>query len=87
MTMTRSATECSAPRWLRLVLLVCLGLGISAGPTVAAPSRSADSPRQSTVLTAAFTDGILGNRTRMVQVTFIGFAIAVVILVTGVRKY
>ncbi len=40
-----------------------------------------------TVLCGGITDNIIGNRPRMIQVTFIGFAIGVFILMTSTRKH
>jgi len=39
------------------------------------------------ILFGGLFDGVLGNRSRMVQYAFIGFAIGVAILVTATRKH
>lgn len=77
------------PRWFLLLLFFCLSVGVTAGSARALepPITVAPIAKQTAPLPAAATDGILGNRSRMVQVTFIAFAIGVAILVTATRKH
>ncbi|MCI0641402.1 MAG: hypothetical protein L0Y72_08725 [Gemmataceae bacterium] len=46
------------------------------------PSRTTTS-----VLIGGFWDYVKGNRSRMIQIAFIGFAVGVVILITSTRKH
>ena len=72
---------------LLLAGLILLGLASSA-PAAAVSNPRAGAPlQQPKVLVAGFFDNVVGNRSRMVQFTFIGFAIGVVILMTATRKH
>jgi hypothetical protein len=80
-------------RWLLLLLVGLLALGALTSPVLAAesspsgPAASMAASAAPTVIFAGLFDYVTGSRTRMVQFTFIGFAIGVVILMTSTRKH
>jgi hypothetical protein len=93
-------TYSHAPRVLPLVLLAAWAL--CALPAPAGASDPASTPEQSVPVSSAvqspspgfmpapvagLKDYIIGNRSRMIQVVTIGFALGIVILVTATRKY
>lgn len=75
----------SAPVMILLALLV---LGTVLSPL---PANEIDYPGSNALPPALlanwFMDTIIGNRTRMVQVTFVAFGIGILILVTSTRKH
>lgn len=75
----------SALRGLCLVLLATLVLTAFIAPCQAEPPVT--STRACTPLFAGLTDYIIGNRSRMVQTTFIAFGLGILILVTATRKH
>jgi hypothetical protein len=60
------------------------GFGVS---QPAACSSAAIPQSISITLFAGLTDGIVGNRSRMIQAAFVAFAIGVFILMTATRKH
>jgi hypothetical protein len=76
---------------LILFLLSLVLLGSMAAPAVAADAAVAGQEQISAPapapLFAGFFDSVLGNRSRMIQLACIGFAIGVFILMTATRKY
>ena len=80
-----SSSFATALRGLCLVLIVAFVLAAFV-PAVQAealsPSRAA-----APTLVAGITDYFIGNRSRMVQTTFIAFGLGILILVTATRKH
>jgi hypothetical protein len=71
-------------RWLVLLLAAFLSFFTWNAPVGAAqPVATSAAP----VVVAGIFDGIVGNRSKMIQFTFVGFAIAVAILMTATRKH
>ncbi len=58
------------------------GFGVPQPAACNSTSQSTGRP-----LFAGFTDGIIGNRSQMIQAAFIAFAIGVFILMTATRKH
>lgn len=75
-------------RWFVLLLCACLlGLGLAACPASAAESSPGTIvASDSAAIFGGLTDNVFGNRSRMVQFTFIAFGLGVLILVTATRK-
>lgn len=78
-----------APRWSILLVFCLLGLSTAASPALAqTPTPAvAMSTRPAAALVAGWMDGITGNRSKMIQLAFIGFGIGVAILMTATRKH
>ena len=83
-------------RWACLLVVGLLSFGAWPTPATAAGfpdgSRVADQRAQASsavpvALVAGIFDGVVGNRSRMIQFAFIGFAIGVGILMTSTRKH
>ncbi|MCI0380965.1 MAG: hypothetical protein L0215_25555 [Gemmataceae bacterium] len=62
-------------------------LGGQLAPPVAVHAQCTRSRTSAAVLVGGFWDYVKGNRSRMIQVAFIGFAVGVVILITSTRKH
>jgi len=60
----------------------CAAPAGSTPPVVAVPAAAAPAP-----VFASFFDYVTGNRSRVIQFAFIGFAVGVVILMTSTRKH
>ena len=89
----RIMTLSSRPsRWLAFVLACLVSLGAwstpgHAGQIVGPPGATCEGRAAPTVLMGGFMDSVVGNRQRMIQFAFIGFAIGIAILVTATRKH
>lgn len=59
----------------------------SSQSTTAPAARSVQAPASASVLLADLQSYIIGNRSRMIQVVTIGFALGIAILVTATRKH
>jgi hypothetical protein len=80
-------------RFQKAILCLSLLIGAALFSSQAQAGAAADTSLQvysrpaATPLFAGITDGIIGNRSRMIQTAFIGFAIGVFILMTATRKH
>ena len=80
-------------RFQKAILCLSLFIGAALFSNHAQASATADTSLQvnsraaATPLFAGMTDGIIGNRSKMIQTAFIGFAIGVFILMTATRKH
>jgi hypothetical protein len=74
-------------RFLLVLLLFCTG----PVPAASAAGTELDSSQLSASFYpqrhAGFTDYVIGNRSRMIQVTTIAFGLGLVILMTSTRKH
>lgn len=68
-----------------LVLLTALLLGAADAPA-ASPAAGFALPAAGAV-PGSLTDYVMGNRSRMIQITTIAFALGLVILMTSTRKH
>src|SRR5262249_8068014 len=79
-------TEIDTMRFLLAILLTWVGAVQPVVAASAATSSSQPVPAQAPFAQAQLMNYVLGDRTRLVQVTTIAFGIGVVILLTATRK-
>jgi hypothetical protein len=74
-------------RYLLFCLIFWTGLSPAAAAVPAVPVSYQPTATASIRRPAGFMDYVIGNRARMIQVTTIGFALGLVILMTSTRKH
>ena len=88
--MVKASSTYRRQRLALAALLLAAWLGLCLVPTRAAAAPSSTVPSPAYVATPLFGNlynYVFGNRSRVVQAAFIGFAIGIAILVTATRKH